>query len=187
MFIINLMRHDNLEIEIRFKVGDVKKLQEKLRNFGSKCLERWRGRDILFDRENELIPKGQVLRLRLGMEKGGKGKLTYKEPNRDPVFKIRKEFETIVESPKMAIEILKGLGYLPFIQFEKRTELWKYGGTDIYIEELPRIGCFMEIEGTEKSIKKVAKTLGFDIQKGVKKSYREYFAEMNKEKKEWLF
>ncbi len=176
-----------MEIEIRFKVGDAKELRGKLRRLDSRCLERWRGRDILFDRKGELIPKGRVLRLRLGMERGKRGKLTYKEPNRDPVFKIRKEFETIVENPEMAIEILKGLGYLPVLQYEKRTELWKYGGTEIYIEELPEIGCFMEIEGTEKNIKKVAKTLGFDIQKGVKKSYREYFAELNKKKKEWLF
>ncbi len=65
--------------------------------------------------------------------------------------------------------------------------MWKYDRTEIYIEELPRIGWFVEIEGSEKNIKKVAKTLGFDIQKGVKKSYREYFAELNKKKKEWLF
>ncbi len=176
-----------MEIEIRFKINDAGDLRKKLRRLGSKCLERWKGRDIIFDRGNELIPKGRVLRLRLGMERYGRGKLTYKEPNRDPVFKIREEFETIVENPEMAIEILKSLGYLPFIQFEKRTELWKYGGTEIYIEQLPKIGCFMEIEGTEKNIKKVAKTLRFDIQKGVKRSYREYFAGINKEKKEWLF
>ncbi len=103
------------------------------------------------------------------------------------VFKIREEFETIVENPEMAVKILEGLGYLSVLQYEKRTELWKYGGTEIYIEELPKIGCFMEIEGAEKNIKKVAKTLGFDIQKGVKKSYREYFAELNKKKKEWFF
>jgi len=33
----------------------------------------------------------------------------------------------------------------------------------------------------------VAKILGFDIQKGVKKSYREYFVALNKNKKEWFF
>jgi len=181
------MRKGNLEIEIRFKISDIKKLREKLRSFGSKCLERWKGRDILFDKKHELIPKGRVLRLRLGMEKSGRGKLTYKEPDRDPVFKIREEFETIVKNPEMAMKILTGLNYLPVIQYEKRTELWKYGGTEIYIEELPEIGYFMEIEGSEKNIKKVAKILGFDIQKGVKKSYREYFVALNKNKKEWFF
>ncbi len=111
------MRHGNLEIEIRFKVGDIKKLRAVLRRLGSRCLERWRGRDILFDKNNELIPNGRLLRLRLGMERGGKGKLTFKESYRDHAFKVREEFETVIENPKMAIKILEGLDYLPIIQF----------------------------------------------------------------------
>ncbi len=181
------MTYDNLEVEIRFKLTDVKGLRKKLSRLGSKCLEKWRGKDIIFDKKNELIPSGRLLRLRLGMEKGGRGKLTYKGPYRDHAFKVREEFETIVENPEMTVKILTGLGYLPIIQYQKRTELWKYGGTEIYIEELPKIGWFMEIEGSEKNIKKVAKTLGFDIQKGTKKSYREYFADINKREKEWFF
>ena len=184
---MNLMRKGNLEIEIRFKVGDVKKLREKLCKLGSKCLERWQGRDILFDRKNELISKGRLLRLRLGMEKSVKGKLTFKGPYHDHAFKVRDEFETIVESPEMAVKILAGLGYLPVIQYEKRTKLWKYGGTEIYIEEMPKIGWFMEIEGSERDIKKVAKIIGYDIKEGIKKSYREYFEAIDKKKKEWLF
>lgn len=133
MFIINLMRHNNLEIEIRFKISDIKKLREKLRRLASRCLERWKGRDILFDRKNELIPKGRVLRLRLGMEKNKRGKLTHKSPYRDHIFKIREEFETIVENPEMTMKILAGLDYLPILQYEKRTELWKYGSAEIYI------------------------------------------------------
>lgn len=181
------MKQKNLEIEIRFGVNDVKKLRKKLRELGSMCLEKWKGRDILFDRKKELIPKGKVLRLRLGMEKNNKGKLTYKGSNQSRVFKIREEFEVIVENPGMAIKILKGLSYLPVIQYEKRTELWIYGGADIYIEELPVIGHFVEIEGSERNIKKVVKILGFDIKKGIRKSYRECFAELNKNKKEWDF
>lgn len=205
----------NLEVEIRFKVADAKKLRAALRNLGSKCLERWRGRDILFDKNNKLIPIGKLLRLRLGMERSGRGKLTFKGPYRDHVFKVREEFETIVENPAMAVKILAGLGYEPVVEYEKRTELWKYGGTEIYIEKLPRIGYFMEIEGSEKNIKKVAKILGHDIfskeniigslgrrnkknfssspslpiikEGPTKKSYREYLGGIDKKKKEWFF
>lgn len=176
-----------MEIEIRFKLADAKNLRKKLRELSSKCLERWKGCDIIFDRKNELTSHGRLLRLRLGMEKSGRGKLTYKGPYRNHFFKVREEFETIVENAEIATKILTGLGYLSVIQYEKRTELWKYGGTEIYIEELPRIGCFMEIEGSEKDIKKVAKILGFDILKGIKKSYRQYFEAINKNKKEWFF
>ncbi len=177
----------NLEVEIRFKVGGVKELRAALRRLGCRCLERWRGKDILFDKENKLIPRGKLLRLRLGMERSGRGKLTFKGPYRDHVFKVREEFETVVENPAMAVKILAGLGYEPVIEYEKRTELWKYGGAEVYIEELPAIGCFVEIEGPEKNIKEVAKILGYDIKEGIKKSYREYYAELDKKKKKWFF
>lgn len=179
-----------MEIEIRFRISDAKKLRRKLRELGSKCIERWRGRDILFDKNDELTSRDRLLRLRLGGQRGKRGrrgKLTYKGPYKNHTFKVREEFETIVESAEIAMKILAALGYLPTVQFEKRTELWKYAKVEIYIDEMPKTGLFMEIEGSEKNIKKVAKTLGFDTKEGIKKSYCEFFAELDKNKKEWLF
>ncbi len=125
--------------------------------------------------------------MRFRKQWGKKAKLTYKGPYQKHIFKIREELEVWIDSPQTFLTILKTLGFEQIIRYEKMTDLWEYDKIELVIGKLPHIGYFMEIEGSEKEIKKVAKTLGFDIQKGVKKSYREYFAEMNKEKKEWLF
>jgi len=186
------MKKDNLEREIRFRVYDIRILRKTLRTLGWKRTERWKGRDILFDKGDELISGGRVLRLRLGMEKNDRGKLTYKNPNEELIFKVREEFETIVENSEMTIRILDNLGYLPIFQYEKRTELWKlwkngFIDAEIYIDELPTIGCFIEIEGSKKDITRVTKSLGYDIKDGIKKSYKQYFEGMDRDKKEWVF
>jgi adenylate cyclase class 2 len=181
------MAYENLEIEIRFKVGDVKKLREKLRKIGAKCTEHWQGYDVIFDRKNELREKGRILRLRFRKQWGKRAKLTYKGPYQKHIFKIREELEVWVDEPQISLAILKKIDFEPVIQYEKRTDLWEYQGIELVIEKLPRLGCFMEIEGSGKEIRKVAKILGFDIKEGIKKSYRQYFEAIDKKKKEWFF
>ncbi len=181
------MRQGNLEIEIRFKIKDVKKLREKLRKIGAKCTEHWDGYDVIFDRKNELKKDGRTLRMRFRKQWGKKAKLTYKDPYKKHFLKIREELEVWIESSQIFFTILRKLGFEPIIRYEKRTNLWEYKKIELVIEELPRIGYFTEIEGSEKEIRRFAKILGFDIQKGVKKSYRKCFAELDKKKKEWFF
>ena len=101
------MRKGNLEIEIRFRVNDVRRLRKKLREIGSKCTEHWEGYDILFDRKNELRERGRILRLRFRKQWGKKAKLTYKGPYQNHIFKIREELETWIESPEIFLTILK--------------------------------------------------------------------------------
>ncbi len=181
------MVKNNLEIEIRFKVDDAEKLRRFLRKIGAKCTEHWQGRDIIFDKKNELRAGGRILRLRLRKQWGKRAKLTYKGHYQNHIFKIREELETWVDEPVILFELLKRIGYEPVIQYEKKTGLWEYRGIELVIEELPRIGYFMEIEGSEKEIRKVAGILGYDIKKGIKKSYRQYLEEIDKKKKEWFF
>jgi predicted adenylyl cyclase CyaB len=190
---------NNIEVEIRFRISDIKKFHRKLKENGFKCTEYWRGSDTLFDRKNELrsggrpqrrvnFLRGELLRLRLRKHWGKKAKLTYKGPYRDRIFKVREELETWVDEPEMARKILEALGYSPVIQYEKRTELWvDKNEVEVVVEKLPEIGYFTEIEGSGKNIRKVAEILGYNIKKGIKKSYREYYAEINKKKKGWFF
>lgn len=181
------MRKGNLEIEIRLRVSDVRGLRKKLREIGAKCTEHWEGYDVIFDRKNELRERGRILRLRFRKQWGKKAKLTHKGPYQNHIFKIREELEIWIESPQIFLTILKKIGFEPVIQYEKRTDLWEYQGIELVIEKLPYLGHFMEIESSEKNIKKVAKILGYDTKEGIKKSYREYFEAIDKKKKEWLF
>lgn len=93
-----------------------------------------------------------VLRLR---RIGKRGILTYKErfPTRSDI-KHQREDETTVGDPDAMELILEALGFSAALVYEKRRETWKLGKTEIVIDELP-FGLFMEIEGTEQSIREI--------------------------------
>lgn len=131
--------------------------------------------------------KSKFKELGEGVYSGWRGKLTFKGPNQDKIFKKRQEEEIITDDWQKMVKILGHLGFFPTIYFEKRTRLWRYGRTEIIVEELPEIGYFMEIEGRAKDIKKVAGMFGYEIKESTLKSYPAYFREIDKNKKEWLF
>jgi adenylate cyclase class 2 len=97
-----------------------------------------------------------VLRLR---RIGKRGILTYKEsfPTRSDI-KHRREDETRVDDPEAMELILEALGFREALVYEKRRETWVLGKTEIVIDQLP-FGWFMEIEGTEQSIREVESKL----------------------------
>ena len=97
-----------------------------------------------------------VLRLR---RVGKRGILTYKErfPTRSDI-KHQREDETRVDDPEALELILAALGFTPALVYEKRRETWALGKTEIVIDELP-FGLFMEIEGTEESIRDIESKL----------------------------
>lgn len=97
-----------------------------------------------------------VLRLR---RVGKRGILTYKErfPTRSTI-KHQREDETRVDDPDAMELILDALGFTPALVYEKRRETWWLGKSEIVIDELP-FGLFMEIEGTEQSIRDIESKL----------------------------
>lgn len=99
-----------------------------------------------------------VLRLRR-IDKRSSAVLTYKErfPSRSDI-KQQREDETRVDNPDAMELILDALGFTPALVYEKRRETWKLGKTEVVIDELP-FGLFMEIEGTEASIRDVESKL----------------------------
>jgi adenylate cyclase class 2 len=116
---------------------------------------------------NDLEVGRAVLRLR---RVGKRGILTYKErfPTRSDI-KHQREDETRVDNPEAMELILDALGFRPALVYEKRRETWtlkksgkretgEAGATEIVIDELP-FGLFMEIEGTEESIRDIESKL----------------------------
>ena len=100
-----------------------------------------------------------VLRLR---RVGNKALLTYKErfPGTSAV-KRQREDETAVDDPSAMALILDALGFRPGLVYEKRRRTWSLGRTEVVIDQLP-FGLFMEIEGDEREIDQIEKTLGID-------------------------
>jgi len=97
-----------------------------------------------------------VLRLR---RVGKRAILTYKErfPTRSDI-KHQREDETRIDDPDALELILAALGFTAALVYEKRRETWTFGKTEIVIDQLP-FGLFMEIEGTEQSIRDIESKL----------------------------
>ena len=81
--------------------------------------------------------------------------LTYKErlPS-DSSIKHQLEDETVVDDADAMDAILDALGFSPALIYEKKRERWLLGETEIVVDELP-FGLFMEIEGSEESIRDI--------------------------------
>jgi len=96
----------------------------------------------------------RVLRLRRA---GKKTFLTYKErlPSTSSI-KQQQEDETAVSDADAMDAILRALGFVPALVYEKLRETWELGNAEIVLDELP-FGHFMEIEGPEPEIRAAEK------------------------------
>src|SRR4051794_29181253 len=122
------MASDNQEVEIKFRVDDLKALTAKLRAAGfSVKTRRTHEMNTLYDFPNgDLRQRGEVLRLR---KYGKEWSFTHKGMGEPGPHKSRKETETTVEDGERLNEILLSLGLHPRFRYEKfRTEWSKAKG-----------------------------------------------------------
>jgi adenylate cyclase class 2 len=139
-----------IEIEKKFRL--TKKQREEVLRRLPEIGARPRGEEFeentLYGGES-LDPARSVLRLRRA---GKTATLTYKEavPNSSSI-KHQRENETRVADPEAMEAILDALGFTPVLVYEKRRQTWRFGKTEIVVDELP-FGLFMEIEGSEADI-----------------------------------
>ena len=77
-----------------------------------------------------------------------------------------------VDDGDRAVAVLKALGFFPTLTFEKRRESFEMGGCKVELDELPILGCFIEIEGPgEDAIARVRETLGLADRPPIKTGY----------------
>jgi adenylate cyclase class 2 len=88
--------------------------------------------------------------------------LTYKKRIENQ-FDVKRqiEIETKCDDPAALAEIIKNLGFVPRLVYEKRRQTWRFRSVEILLDELP-FGIFMEIEGSITSIKEAEMILGFE-------------------------
>ena len=107
--------------------------------------------------------------------------LTQKMPARkDAAFKIREEYETVVEDGEALDRILQNLGYIVAGRYEKVRETWSFHGTTCCFDTLP-FGCVLEIEGKEEDICFVESFLHLSGEKKSTQSYHELYVDWKKE------
>jgi adenylate cyclase class 2 len=163
------------EIEIKFRVDDLRALARRLRAAGFHITtRRTHEMNTLYDLPGEVLRKRkELLRLR---EYGSDWTLTHKSGKKIGRHSSREELETSVGDGKQMDAILSALGYSPFFRYEKFRAEWTDGKGQVVVDETP-IGNFCEIEGTPKWIDATAKKLGVSERDYITMNYAGLFQE----------
>ena len=148
------------EVEIKFRVDDVRELTRRLRSGGFRQVtRRTHEGNTLYDLPGQKLRKrGELLRLR---KYGSRWLLTHKAKGKVARHKTRVETETRIENGEQFQKILFALGYLPSFRYEKFRAEWGDGQGHVVLDETP-IGFFGEIEGPARWIDRTARLLGIE-------------------------
>jgi len=163
------------EIEIKFRVAEVRALGRKLRATGFRLVTRpTHELNTLYDLPGEVLrAKKELLRIR---KYGSTWTLTHKSGGKEGRHSSRQELETEVSDGKKMDLILRALGYAPTFRYEKFRAEWTDGKGQVVVDETP-IGNFCEIEGPPRWIDATAKKLGVSPSNYITKNYATLFAE----------
>jgi len=168
-----------IEIEVKFEISNIRKIQQGLKKIGAKKISKVLQQDISFDDENETFMKqDKLLRVR---KEGDNVILAFKSKKKKARFKEAEEIEIKVSDFKKTKGILKRIGFYPMGEFRKTRERWDFKNSEILIDQTA-LGNFLEIEGTKKEIEEIIKLLELDSKKRSSKTYHELYKEYCKKK-----
>jgi adenylate cyclase class 2 len=169
------------EIEIKFRVADLRTLARRLRAAGFRVTTpRTHEMNTLYDLPGGVLrARKKLLRLR---KYGSEWTLTHKAKKQTERHSSREELETGVTDGKQMDLILRALGYSPSFRYEKFRAEWTDGRGQVVVDETP-IGNFCEIEGTPRWIDATAKKLGVSAADYITKNYAGLFLDWKSETK----
>ncbi len=146
-----------LEIELKFRIDDPAALRDALRRRSGTdaptvAEENW----ILDDAQGSLWRSDRGLRVRRTRAASGDTivTLTVKGAReRLGALKKREEREVAVSSKETEpmLALLALLGYQPRVIFEKRRATYEFDDCTVCLDEIPRLGHWLEIEGPSES------------------------------------
>ena len=156
----------NTEIELKFEIDST--FDTSSLGFG----KREHQLTVMYDKDGYLEDYDARLRLR---KTGDRAKLSYKKPLTRFGIKREIEIEVDVGSFSEAEALLMVLGYQPVSSYEKYRSVAVRDGVELMLDEYP-FATYLEIEGKEVKIKKVAKDLGLkgNITKSCDTLFREW-------------
>jgi adenylate cyclase class 2 len=161
------------EIEIKFRIENLRTLARTLRKAGFKQITRsTHETNSLYDLPGQKLRKrGEMLRLR---NYGKQWVLTHKAKSRDGRHKTRVEIETPVENGEQMDALLQALGFAPTFRYEKYRSEWSDGIGHVVLDETP-IGNFGEIEGSPRWIDRTARGIGLSPSDYITETYAPMF------------
>jgi adenylate cyclase class 2 len=167
------------EIEIKFRIANVRALNRRLRKAGFRLVtRRTHETNTLYDLPRQRLRKrGELIRLR---KYGPEWLLTHKAKGNAGRHKTRVETETKVADGAKMEAILRALGFAPTFRYEKFRAEWSDGTGHVVVDETP-IGNFGEIEGPARWIDRTAQTLQVARSDYITTTYSQLFFEWKKQ------
>jgi adenylate cyclase class 2 len=163
-----------IEIEAKLKVDSHKQVIKRLKKLGAEFLSEHIQKDQYFDDVRQTLTKTDR-GIRLRRQKSGNEEkifLTYKGAREKDRFKKRQEIEMEITDGDSVEKLLFAMGYEKAIVFEKKRRVYRLGGCEVALDELPLLGSFVEIEGPDgEKIADVQKNLGLSDLPSIKESY----------------
>lgn len=140
------------EIEAKIKVPFLGPLAAKLKELNAELLHEVRQVDTYFMDMHKLLHKNDCgLRIRREfIEDGQTATVTFKGARTKGKYKSRPEYETTVIDAETMEKIFESLGYTKRIILEKKRAIWKIDDCSVCLDELPFLGCFIEVEGPDE-------------------------------------
>jgi adenylate cyclase class 2 len=144
----------NHEIEAKIKVEALEPVAGRLQELGAQFLHTMQQADTYFMDTHKLLHKNDCgLRIRRqSIDAKESAYLTFKGAREKTKYKSRPEHETGVSDPNAAENILQGLGYQKRLKVEKKRSVWRLDNCEVCLDELPDLGCFVEVEGPDEEV-----------------------------------
>ncbi len=138
-----------VELEAKIPLAAHEAVRARLNRLGAQPGETVIEHNCVYDTTHLPAPATGVL-LRLRMFAGRtSGRLTVKHRPAAAQFKSVLEEESEVTDAAAVARALSALGFKPRWRYEKKRETWHYRGCEVALDELPELGRFVEVEGSD--------------------------------------
>ncbi len=146
------------EIEIKLKVaGDYEPMSQRLTAAGARYVRDVRETNIFLDTsDGQLRTSRAALRLRHQITPEGQvlpSVVTWKGPKTVAQVSSRPSVDFYAQPPEMAELLFSQLGYVKFMEFQKRRRSYEFRDCLVELDDMPVFGFFLEIEApTEAAV-----------------------------------
>ena len=163
------------EVEVKILDVDPEEIRKRLEQKGAKFLKKVFQRNILY--QNSFTRKKNLtVRIR---EEEGKAIITVKGPMEvKNGHKIREEKEVSTGDLEEAKKLFRAIGLEQWAVTEAKREYYGLDNCSVEIIKIPKLPIFIEIEGSEKHIRKVAEKLGYSSDDYYAGSALDYYREL---------
>ena len=172
---------DSLEREIKLRFESAALAREAVLAVGATVHRPRRLQDdrLLDWPDGRLRQRRCTLRVR---DDAGSAYVTFKGPPQRATMKVREELEIEVKDAALVLRLLERLDLQVCFRYQKYREEYVRGDVILTIDDTP-VGTYVELEGDEQGITKIAQAMGRTMADYVLESYRDLFATARAQRK----